>query len=101
MAEIGERLLAVVARLIGEEHLLGPDHLGPSERREVETARVSRELARIRCELPVPFSLEEFRFQGHDATALPALLRELEFFSLLQDLSPARQPLERCPCPSD
>lgn len=44
-----------------------------------DKARLSRELATIRCDVPVPLSLEELRIKGHDPEALKAFLSEFEF----------------------
>jgi DNA polymerase I len=51
-----------------------------------EQARMSRDLARIRTDIPVEFDLETSRQGEPDTDALIALFREFEFSSLLQDL---------------
>jgi DNA polymerase-1 len=59
-----------------------------------EQIRRSRELLRIRCDLPVELDLERLRLSEPDNEALRALYQELEFASLLEDLprpSPARK----------
>src|SRR5207247_1192555 len=57
--------------------------------REAETARLSKELATIRCDLPVALDLERLRWEGPDAEKLRPLFAELEFTSLLRDLVPS------------
>jgi len=56
--------------------------------REAETARLSKQLATIRCDLPVPLDLERLRWEGPDPEKLRPLFAELEFASLLRDLVP-------------
>jgi DNA polymerase-1 len=57
-------------------------------RRGGEAARMSRELVRVRCDLPLEFSLGTCRYTGPDTGALRPLLAELEFFSLLRETAP-------------
>src|SRR5207247_243192 len=57
--------------------------------REAETARLSKDLATIRCDLPVALDLERLRWEGPDAEKLRPLFAELEFTSLLRDLVPS------------
>lgn len=49
-----------------------------------DTARLSRELARLRTDVPVRIDYEELKIKEPDNSALLALLRELEFPSLLK-----------------
>ena len=51
-----------------------------------EQARMSRDLARIRTDVPVEFDLGASRHGEADTEALIALFREFEFSSLLQDM---------------
>ncbi|MBN2687647.1 MAG: DNA polymerase I, partial [Deltaproteobacteria bacterium] len=51
-----------------------------------DQARLSRELATIRTDVPVEFDLEAFRLTEPDADALKELFKEFEFSSLLQSL---------------
>jgi DNA polymerase-1 len=51
-----------------------------------EQARLSRELAQIKTDLPVPVELEELAAQRPDEQALQALFRELEFTGLQRDV---------------
>jgi DNA polymerase-1 len=57
--------------------------------READVARLSKQLATIRCDLPLRLDLEALRYQGPDAEQLRPLFTELEFFSLLRELLPA------------
>jgi len=50
--------------------------------------RLSKWLATIDTAVPVDFSLEAFRAQPADEAALRELYKELEFFSLLEELEP-------------
>jgi 5'-3' exonuclease len=49
-----------------------------------QQARLSRRLATIRRDLPVPWSVADFRRRGPDVPNLLALFRELEFTRLIQ-----------------
>ncbi len=51
-----------------------------------EQARLSRELAVIRTDVPVELDLEACRYTGPDAAALKALFQEYEFHSLIREL---------------
>src|SRR5438093_1439107 len=98
---IGEKTAATLVRELGPvEEILA--HLDAVERtavrgakklretlaREAETARLSKDLATIRCDLPVALDLERLRWEGPDAEKLRPLFAELEFTSLLRDLVP-------------
>src|SRR2546426_10361088 len=101
VAGIGEKTAATLVRELGPvEEILA--HLDAVERtgvrgakkirealaREAETARLSKQLATIRCDLPVPLELERLRWEGPDPEKLRPLFAELEFASLLRDLVP-------------
>jgi len=47
-----------------------------------EQARLSKELATIHTDIPLPFALQESRYQGPDPIALQVIFQELEFNSL-------------------
>ncbi|MDX1644249.1 MAG: DNA polymerase I [Thermoanaerobaculia bacterium] len=49
-------------------------------------AELSKELVTIHTDLPVEFEPEEFRHQSPDAERLKQIYRELEFFSLVEEL---------------
>src|SRR5437667_88827 len=99
---IGEKTAAALVRELGpvEEILAhldaveqsgvrGAKKLRETLAREAETARLSKELATIRCDLPVALDLERLRWEGPDAEKLRPLFAELEFTSLLRDLVPS------------
>ncbi len=103
VAGIGEKTAAALIRHFGtlEETLLHVDpgalaHAGvrgaakiaAALGRDGEVARMSRELVRVRCDLPLDFSLEACRCRGPDTATLRPLLAELEFFSLLREVAP-------------
>lgn len=47
-------------------------------------ARMSKDLATIRCDVPLEFSLEELRFEGFDPDRVAPVFEKLEFKSLLE-----------------
>ncbi len=51
-------------------------------------ARASRELVRIRIDVPVPYEPERYRYQGADRARCFTLFSELGFRSLLSDFAP-------------
>jgi DNA polymerase I len=53
-----------------------------------EFVKLSKQLAKIHVDAPVPLSLEDLQLKEPDATALRALYAELGFTSLLKDLAP-------------
>ncbi len=55
---------------------------------EGETARLSRELARIKIDCPIPFDLKTYETQSPDEAQLLPLCQELEFSALLKELLP-------------
>src|SRR5437667_362802 len=57
--------------------------------REAETARLSKALATIRCDVPITLDVEALRWEGPDPARLRPLFLELEFHSLLRELVPA------------
>ena len=57
--------------------------------REAETARLSKRLATIRCDLPLPLDLDALVWDGPDREKLRPLFVELEFTSLLRELAPS------------
>ena len=60
---------------------------------QVEQARASRELARLRLDAPVEFMPEEFRCREPDRAALAPLLSKLDFRQLLREIGGAEQGL--------
>ena len=53
---------------------------------------MSKQLARIAADAPVPLALEKLKLESPDAEALRRLYAELGFTSLLRDLGPAAAP---------
>ncbi|MDD3399764.1 MAG: 5'-3' exonuclease H3TH domain-containing protein [Candidatus Paceibacterota bacterium] len=51
-----------------------------------EGAFFSRELAEIKKDVPLDFSLENCRWEGYDKTAAAKILKEMEFYSLIDRL---------------
>jgi DNA polymerase-1 len=51
-----------------------------------ELARLSRQLATIRTDLPIPFELQDFALSSPDLRSLREILKELEFNKLLKEL---------------
>ena len=54
-----------------------------------DSAMLSRKLVTIDCEVPLDLGPEDFAWDGIDEKALSDILRELEFSSLLQELTPS------------
>ncbi|MCW8131673.1 MAG: DNA polymerase I [Planctomycetota bacterium] len=60
---------------------------------EVEQARASRELARIRCDAPVTFNADDFREVEPDRKTVVPLLQRLDFRQFLRDVGGAEEDL--------
>jgi DNA polymerase-1 len=104
---IGEKTAAVLVQRFGTiEQLL--DHLDELEtatdirgakklaatlRASAETARLSRDLATVRRDVPLACGLEDFRYQGPNSEALRAIFTRLGVQSLVKDLSISQPPL--------
>jgi DNA polymerase I len=58
-----------------------------------EAARLSRELARVRRDVPVEVTLDDFTYGGADPAALRSLFLRLGFQSLARDLTGTSPPL--------
>jgi len=69
------------------ERLRNPK-LRESVRTYGDQALLSRDLARIRTDVPLDLDLEEARLREPDREALARIFRELEFSSLLREFSP-------------
>ena len=61
----------------------------------VERIRMSRRLAAIATDVPVPFEMEAVKAQPYDPALLKAVYKELEFHSLLKELGPGEDTRER------
>ncbi len=93
VAGIGEKGAAQLLREHGslDALLANPDAIAQKRAREalragVENARLSRELSRLREDLPVAFDPEAMARREPDGSALAELFRELEFKRLLDEL---------------
>jgi DNA polymerase-1 len=98
---IGEKgakqLIAQYGSLEGVyEHL---DELKPAQRKKLEEARdkafLSRDLARIKCDLEVAVEFDALRRQDPDRAKLHDVFSRLEFASLMQEYLPEAPPVER------
>ena len=63
-----------------------PPKVREAIREHVEQLRLNKDLVTIKTDLPFSLNLDAFRCQGPDEAALRALLKELEFHSLLKRL---------------
>jgi DNA polymerase-1 len=66
--------------------------------RDAETARLSKDLATIRCDVPVTLDVDRLAWEGPDRERLRPLFAELEFSSLMRELAPTGEApvVERC-----
>jgi DNA polymerase-1 len=80
-----EALLADPAA-IARSGLRGAASLAARVAEHAEQARLAKTLATIRCDLALPFALEQFAYAGPHRAKLEELCRELEFHSLLREL---------------
>ena len=78
------------------EHL---DELKPAQRKKLEEHRdkafLSRELAKIKCDLEVDIDFESLKRQEPDRARLHDVFSRLEFASLMQEYLPQAPPVER------
>jgi DNA polymerase-1 len=78
------------------EHL---DELKPAQRKKLEEARdkafLSRDLARIKCDLDVAIDFETLKRQEPDRAKLHDVFSRMEFASLMQEYLPEAPPVER------
>ncbi|MEX2208545.1 MAG: DNA polymerase I [Myxococcota bacterium] len=106
VAGIGEKGAAQLLREHGslDALLANPDAIAQKRAREalragVEMARLSRDLSRLREDLPVAFDPQAMTLREPDVAALAELFRELEFKRLLDELG-APVPAARADDPS-
>jgi DNA polymerase-1 len=78
------------------EHL---EELKPAQRKKLEEARdkafMSRDLAKIKCDLEVAIDFETLKIQEPDRPKLHDVFSRLEFASLMQEFLPQAPPVER------
>jgi len=84
-----EQLLAHLDELDAATDIRGAKKLAATLRAEAETARLSRDLAVVRRDVPLECRLEDFRYPGPDPGALRPIFTRLGFQRLLRDLSAA------------
>ncbi|HVN88133.1 MAG TPA: DNA polymerase I [Candidatus Binatia bacterium] len=103
---IGEKTATAVIRHFGSlESLLaridevesldlrGAKKVAALLRQSREVARLSRELALVRRDVPLDVTLDDLRYAGPDHTALRALFSRLGFQSLVRDLTDSAPPV--------
>jgi DNA polymerase-1 len=75
------------------------DKLKPAQRKKLEEHRdkafMSRELARIKCDLDVDAEFERYKRRDPDRAKLHDVFSRLEFASLMQEFLPEAPPVER------
>jgi DNA polymerase I len=86
-AELINKFGSLEALLAGAAEVKGKRGLAIAESREA--IRLSRELVRLREDVPLPKTLEELHRIDPDKERLRALFRELEFSRLVDQLSPS------------
>lgn len=91
---VGEKGARQIIQQFGslENALAHADEIGRKTYREslknnVEIIRQSKELATIKCDVPVTLDLEAFRYQGPDPVAAYRLFSELEFTLLIREFA--------------
>ena len=96
---IGEKVAAELLRTHGslDALLANPDAIAGKRAREalragLDAARLSRELSRLRDDLPIPFELEKLAVPAPDVARLAELFRELELRRLLEQLGDPTPP---------
>ena len=60
-----------------------------------DQARQSRELVTIRCDLDVPFELDQFTFRGADRERCYALFSKMEFRTLVPEYAPTASSVDK------
>src|SRR5215468_1934913 len=108
---IGEKTASVLVRELGPVEdilarleeverlpLRGAKKVRETLAREAESARLSKELATIRRDVPITLEVERLRWDGPDRERMRPLFAELEFSSLLRELAPVGEApeVERC-----
>src|SRR5262249_3930778 len=108
---IGEKTASVLVRELGPVEdilarleqverlpLRGAKKVRETLAREAESARLSKQLATIRRDVPITLEVERLRWDGPDRERLRPLFAELEFSSLLRERAPVGEApeVERC-----
>lgn len=87
-----EHLLARLGELAACSDIRGAQKLAALLAAQAETARLSRDLATVRRDVPIEHELEDFRYQGPDLAALRAVFTRLGFQKLARELPTATSP---------
>src|SRR5579885_1406159 len=90
-----DNLLSHTAEVAASD-IRGAKKLGPLIEQHHDDIVLARKLVRIDTDAPVDIDVDELTFEGIDQKATAELLRELEFSSLLDELTPtqARLPVQ-------
>jgi DNA polymerase-1 len=82
---------AILARLdeVEQSGIRGAKKIRETLAAEADVARLSKDLATIRRDVPVDVEWDQLRWPGPDVPALRPLLMELEFMALLRELAPS------------
>ena len=86
-----EELLARLPEVETLKTIRGARRVRETLEREAASARLSRELVRLRCDVPVEITLDDLRMQAPDYARLRALFIDLGFQSKLALVAP-REP---------
>jgi DNA polymerase-1 len=84
-----DQLLARLDQLETARDIRGAKKLAATLREQAAMARLSRSLAVVRRDVPLDCTLESFRYQGPDPSALRPLFTRLGFQSLVRELAAA------------
>ena len=84
-----DNLYANLAKVEESKKIRGAKKVAALLAEHREDAMLSRKLVTIDCEVPLDLGPEDFAWDTIDEKALSELLRELEFTSLLQELTPS------------
>ncbi|MFA5795484.1 MAG: DNA polymerase I [Candidatus Brocadiia bacterium] len=94
---IGEKTAVDLIKEFGslEEILKSPDKVKKEKLRDnltrfADQARLSKELATIKIDVPIKVGIEELKFKPYDLDKLRELFTELEFSKFLKDLTPVK-----------
>jgi DNA polymerase-1 len=84
-----DNLYANLAKVEESKKIRGAKKVAALLAEHRDDAMLARKLVTIDCEVPLELGPEDFAWQTIDEKALSELLRELEFTSLLQELTPS------------
>lgn len=100
-----EHLLSRLDELAAAKDIRGAKKLAAVLAEHADIARLSRDLATVRRDVPVDCTLEDFRYRVPDANALRPIFTRLGFQKLVRDLSrataPSSVPLRHCASADD